>query len=163
MHLRSLFPHILRTYVLTEPSRHWDSRTAPQQPKKPTNITRLPAPISIYTPGETGGKDTMDYNLFWQIQIVYKTFVNICFWVDSSWNARYSSSGNFNLSLRQQVAAQIQEYAVRTLAQTVALTFQNVLFLWSAEQMAAKWLMLCQILFLKIIFTLKLPMRPLGS
>ena len=36
--------------VLTEPRRHWDSRTAPQQPKKPTSITRLPATIRMYTP-----------------------------------------------------------------------------------------------------------------
>lgn len=34
----------------TAPSRHWDSRTAPQHPKNPTIIISAPAPTSTYSP-----------------------------------------------------------------------------------------------------------------
>ena len=33
--------------TLTNPSMHWDSCTAPQQPRKPTSIMSAPAPIRI--------------------------------------------------------------------------------------------------------------------
>lgn len=33
--------------TLTKPSMHWDSCTAPQQPRKPTTIMRAPAPMRI--------------------------------------------------------------------------------------------------------------------
>lgn len=39
-------------FPFTDASRHWDSRTAPKQPKKPTIIIRPPAPSSMYTAEE---------------------------------------------------------------------------------------------------------------
>lgn len=41
-----------RAFWPTEARRHWDSRTAPKQPKKPTIIINPPAPRRMYTAEE---------------------------------------------------------------------------------------------------------------
>lgn len=44
-----------RAFWPTEVRRHWDSRTAPKQPKKPTIIINPPAPRRMYTAEERRG------------------------------------------------------------------------------------------------------------
>lgn len=61
--------------IPTDARRHWDSRTAPKQPKKPTTIISAPAPRRMYTAGGQKDGHISQFHFFLSINEKYIWYI----------------------------------------------------------------------------------------